>query len=151
MYKSILVGIDLSPKSCKSLEVAVEFAHLFNSKITLLNVHEEFLNKDEMVMSRVSVNKLQDTFKNISLKTKEKISDLVGSVKGDDIQTDIVLREGKAGQKIVELSNDLKPDLIVIGSNGKDSLADYICGTTASYVVDNSIVPVLVIPDVYDE
>ena len=83
--------------------------------------------------------------------TKEKISDLVGSVKGDDIQTDIVLREGKAGQKIVELSNDLKPDLIVIGSNGKDSLADYICGTTASYVVDNSIVPVLVIPDVYDE
>ena len=63
-------------------------------------------------MSRVSVNKLQDTFKNISLKTKEKISDLVGSVKGDDIQTDIVLREGKAGQKIVELSNDLKPDLI---------------------------------------
>ena len=116
-----------------------------------MNVHEEFLNKEEMVMSRVSVNKLQDTFKNISLKTKEKISDLVGSVKGDDIQTDIVLREGKAGQKIVELSNDLKPDLIVIGSNGKDSLADYICGTTASYVVDNSKVPVLVIPDVYDE
>ena len=70
MYKKILVGIDLSPKSCKSLEVAVRFAHLYNSTITLLNVHEEFLNKNEMVMSRVSVNKLQDTFKTISLKTK---------------------------------------------------------------------------------
>ena len=151
MYKNILVGIDLSPKSCKSLEVAVKFAHLFNSKIILLNVHEEFLNKDEMMMSRVSVSKLQETFKEISLKTKEKISDLVDSMKVDDIQIDIVLREGKAGQKIVELSNDLNTDLIVIGSNGKDSLADYICGTTASHVVDNSKIPVLVIPDIYDE
>ena len=34
-----------------------------------------------------------------------------------------------------------------MGSNGKDSISDYIIGTTTSYVVDNSKYPVLVIPD----
>ena len=138
MFKKILVAIDLSPKSCKSLEVAVQFAHLYNSTITLLNVHEEFLNKDEMLMSRVSVNKLHDTFKAISIKAKNKISNIMIEIDAIDVKTEIVLREGKAGQKIIEFSNGYNPDLVVIGSNGKDSLSDYICGTTASYVVDNS-------------
>jgi len=33
-----------------------------------------------------------------------------------------------------------------MGTNGKDSLKDYMIGTTASYVVENSTYPVLVMP-----
>jgi nucleotide-binding universal stress UspA family protein len=33
-----------------------------------------------------------------------------------------------------------------MGTNGKDSLKDYMIGTTASYIVENSKTPVLVIP-----
>ena len=73
MFKNILVAIDLSPRSCKALEKAIQFAHLYNANLTLLNVHEEFLNKDEMIMSRVSVDKLHTTFQNISIKSKEYI------------------------------------------------------------------------------
>ena len=151
MFNKILVAIDLSPRSCKALEKAIQFAHLYNSDITLLNVHEEFLNKAEMIMSRVSVNKLQDTFQNISIRAKSKIKDLMVNMHGDDIENNIVLREGKAGNKIIEFSEEINPDLIIIGSNGKDSFSDYICGTTTSYVVDNSKFPVLVIPDLYNE
>ena len=150
MFKKILVALDLSPRSCKALEKAVQFAHLYNSQIILLNVHEEFMNKNEMVMSRVSVNKLQNTFQTISVNAKSKIDHLLHNVHGDDIKTNVVLREGKAGKTIINYSEEIKPDLIVIGSNGKDSLSDYILGTTTSYVVDNSKFPVLVIPDMYN-
>ena len=148
MYKHILVAIDLSPRACNALKHAIKFAHLFKSKITLLNVHEEFLNKQEMIMSRVSVEKLQDTFKSISIKAKDEIEHLIHDLDGLDININIILKEGIASKEIINLSNSINPDLIIMGSNGRDSIADYILGTTTDFVVDNSQFPVLVIPNI---
>ena len=148
MYKHILVAIDLSPKSCNALKHAIKIAHLFNSKVILLNVHEEFLNKTEMIMSRVSVEALQKTFRDISIKAKKEIRHLIEDLDGGDIDIEIKVRDGKsASDEIIAFSNKINPDLIVMGTNGKDELSDYIIGTTTSYVVDNSKYPVLVIPN----
>tara|TARA_Y100000758_G_scaffold278927_1_gene225086 strand:+ start:147 stop:599 length:453 start_codon:yes stop_codon:yes gene_type:complete len=148
MYEHILVAIDLSPRSCNALKHAIKLAHLFNSKITLLNVHEEFLNKAEMIMSRVSVEVLQKTFRDVSVKAKKEIRHLIEDLDGKDIEIEIKIKDGKtASDEIVSFSNKINPDLIVMGSNGKDELSDYIIGTTASYVVDNSKYPVFVIPN----
>ena len=147
MYKHILVAIDLSPRSCNALKHAIKLAHLFDSKITLLNIHEEFLSKREMIMSRVSVEGLKKTFKDISVKAKDEIRHLVADFDGEDIEIIIKLKDGKASKEIIDFSNEISPDLIVMGSNGKDSISDYLIGTTTSYIVDNSKYPVLVIPD----
>ena len=151
MYNNILVATDLSPRACNALNHAVKLAHLFNSKITLINIHEEFMDKKELVMSRVNVENIQESYKTTSLKAKEEIKHLLDSLDGDDIETEIILREGKASEEILEISTVLKPDLIIMGSNGKDSISDYILGTTTSNVVDKSLFPVLVIPDIIDE
>ena len=148
MYEHILVAIDLSPRAYNALKDAIKLAHLFNSKITLINVHEEFLDKTEMIMSRVSVEKLQETFKDISIKAKDEIKHLIEDLDGKDINIDIILKEGRASRVIIDFSNKINPDLIIMGSNGKDSLSDYIIGTTTSYVVDNSKCPVLVVPNI---
>ena len=146
MYNHILVAIDLSPKSNCALSHAIKLAHFFNSKITLINVHEEFLNKKEMIMSRVSVDSLQKTYKDISLKAKSEITHLLNDLHAEDIETNILLREGNASEEILKLSDEISPDLIVIGSNGEDSLSDYFIGTTSNHIVDKSNIPVLVIP-----
>ena len=73
MYKHILVATDLSPRASNALKHAIKFAHIFNSKITLLNVHEEFMNKEEMIMSMVSVGKMQNLLKIYQLKQKSKL------------------------------------------------------------------------------
>ena len=147
MYKNILVATDLSPKSCNAIKQSIKYAHLFNSKIILINVHEEFLNKDEMIMSRVSVDKLQETFKKISLTAKGEILNIIENFKGLDIDTKIVLKEGKASVEILKICNEKKCDLIIIGSNGKDSISDYLLGTTTENVMNKSRIPVLVIPN----
>ena len=151
MYNNILVATDLSPRACNALKHAVKLAHLFNSKITLINVHEEFMDKKELVMSRVSVENIQESYKQTSLKAKNEINHLLDSVNGGDVQKEIILREGKASEEILEFSSILKPDLIIMGSNGKDSISDYILGTTTSKIVDKSLFPVLVIPDIINE
>tara|TARA_B100000953_G_scaffold297252_1_gene291724 strand:+ start:1743 stop:2183 length:441 start_codon:yes stop_codon:yes gene_type:complete len=146
MYKKILCPIDLSPRSKSALGVAINYAHSFNAKLIILNIHDEFLNKNEMVMSRISVDTIMDEYKNIANQSKNKILSRIKEMKGNDIDKQIILKEGQVKESIISYSNEINPDIIIMGTNGKDSLTDYMIGTTSSYVVQNSKFPVLVIP-----
>ena len=146
MYNKILCPLDLSVRSKAALSIAISYARLFKSELIILNVHEEFLNKKEMVMSRVSIDTILEEFKIIAHLSKNKILDSVKQLDGGDIKKEIVLKEGNVKESIINYANTINPDIIIMGTNGKDSLIDYMVGTTASYVVENSIYPVLVIP-----
>ena len=100
MFKNILCPIDLNPRSKMALKKAINIAHQFNSKIILLNIHEEFYSKEEMVMSRVSVNTLNDEFKKIAVKAKEEMKTLIKELEADTIDCEYVLREGKSSDII---------------------------------------------------
>ena len=146
MYNKILCPIDLSIRSKAALSIAISYARLFESELIILNIHDEFLNKKEMVMSRVSIDLILEEFKMIAHQSKTKILDSITKLKGDDIKKEIVLKEGDVKESIINYANTIKPDIIIMGTNGKDSLRDYVIGTTASYVVENSTYPVLVMP-----
>ena len=96
MFKNILCPIDMQPRSKMALKKAIYIAHQFNSNITLLNIHEEFLNKKEMVMSRLSTSLLSDEFRKIAIDAKKDMKDLIHNLEADDIHCDYVLREGHA-------------------------------------------------------
>ena len=92
MFKNILCPIDMHPRSKMALRKAIAIAHQFNSKITLLNIHEEFMSKKEMVMSRVSVSALGEEFKKIAIEAKEDMRTLVKELEADDVECEYVLR-----------------------------------------------------------
>ena len=145
MYKKILCAIDLKRKADKAFEHAVKLAHQFHSEIILLNINDDFQTKEEMVMSRVSVDRINQKYKAIALKSKRELEDLKENLETDSIAISTLLRKGKPGSTIIDVSNEISADLIVLGANGKDSLSDYFLGTTASYVVEHSKVPTLTI------
>jgi len=146
MFKNILCPIDMHPRSKMALRKAINIAHQFNSKIVLLSIHEEFISKKQMIMSRVSVSSLGDEFKKIAIEAKKDMKNLVNELEADDIKCEYILRDGVPADIIVKLSNELDIDLIVMGTNGRDSLTDYIVGSTAQKVVEKSKCPVLVMP-----
>jgi len=146
MFKNILCPIDMHPRSKMALRKAINIAHQFNSKIVLLSIHEEFISKKQMIMSRVSVSSLGDEFKKIAIEAKKDMKNLVKELEADDIKCEYILRDGVPADIIVKLSNELDIDLIVMGTNGRDSLTDYIVGSTAQKVVEKSKCPVLVMP-----
>ena len=45
MFTHILCPTDLKERALPALKKAVQIAHQFNSKITMLNVQDEFMNK----------------------------------------------------------------------------------------------------------
>ena len=146
MFKNILCPVDMHPRSKMALRKAINIAHQFNSKIILLSIHEEFISKKQMIMSRVSVSSLGDEFKKIATEAKNDMKNLVKELEADDIKCEYILRDGTPADIIVKLSNEMDIDLIVMGTNGRDSLSDYIVGSTTQKVVEKSKCPVLVMP-----
>ena len=89
--------------------------------------------------------KINQKYKEIAIQSKTDLDSLKENLETDNIEISTLLRKGKAGSTIIEVSNEISADLIVLGANGKDSLSDYFLGTTASYVVEHSKVPTLTI------
>ena len=147
MIKNILLGSDFSPKSNIAFRYAIEFKKLYNATLTVLSVNEEFLNKDEMIMSRVSVEEVKKTNEEIALNTKKVFKEMLLKFNIDN-SSDIKIaqREGVAFSEIIEYSEKNNIDFIIIGSNGQSAIEELFLGSTAKKIINNSKIPVLVIP-----
>ena len=153
MFSHILCATDLSPRSDEALRVAVHMAAKYDSQLTILNVHEEFMDKEEMVMLRVSVEHMQERFKQVAVKAKAQMQDLVTAVGVEDIKVEYLIREGKSQDVIVKVAQEIgqqlpeqKSTLIVMGTNGRAGLVEHLLGSVAEHVVRHAPCPVMVIP-----
>jgi nucleotide-binding universal stress UspA family protein len=144
MFKHILCPTDLKERSDIAVIKAVQIAHQFGSKITLLNIHEEFMDKEEREMLRVSVDKMKEKYKQIAIDSKEEMKAVIHKLHADDIEVDYLLHSGKPEKVIVEIAEQLGIDLIVIGTDGRDNVKDFIVGTITEHVVNAAPCPVLV-------
>jgi nucleotide-binding universal stress UspA family protein len=147
MFKHILCPTDLKDRSDVAVKKAVQIAHQFGSKITLLNVHEEFMDKKEREMLRVSVNEMKEKFSRIALDSKKEMKEIIHTLHADDIEVDYLLHGGKPENAIVEIAKQLETDLIVICTDGRDNLMDFVVGTITEHVINSSPCPVMVIPN----
>ena len=146
MYKNILAPINLESSSKVELLEALKLAQKFNSKVFLLSVHEQFKSKEEMVMSRVSINTISEEIKEAAIEAKNKLKQMVDDTEFGDVECDYILRDGKPEDAIVDIALELNINLIVMSTDGKDSMSDYVSGTISQIVIDKSSCPVLVIP-----
>lgn len=145
MFNHILCPTDLKERSDNAVIKAVQIAHQFGSKITLLNIHEEFMDKEEREMLRVSVDKMKEKYKRIAIDSKEEMKAVIHKLHADDIEVDYLLHSGKPEKVIVEIAEQLGTDLIVIGTDGRDNVKDFIVGTITEHVINAAPCPVLVV------
>jgi len=145
MFKHILCPTDLKERADLAIKKAVQIAHQFGSKITLLNIHEEFMDKEEREMLRVSVNKMKEKYRRIAIDSKEEMKAVIHKLHADDIEMDYLLHKGKPEKAIVEVADKLGSDLIVICTDGRDNVMDFVTGTITEHVINAATCPVLVI------
>jgi nucleotide-binding universal stress UspA family protein len=145
MFNHILCPTDLKERSDLAIKKAVQIAHQFGSKITLLNIHEEFMDKEEREMLRVSVNKMKEKYRRIAIDSKEEMRAFIHKLHADDIEVDYLLNKGKPEKVIVEVADKLGADLIVMCTDGRDNIMDFVTGTITEHVINEATCPVLVI------
>jgi len=147
MINNILLAVDFSDKSSEVFNYAVDLKNKYQAKLTVLNVNEEFLNKDEMVMSRVKVDKVMKSNEEIALNVKKKIKEVLSGLDVlDSSDIKMILREGSASKEILEYATENKCDLIILGSNSQSKITELLLGSTSKTVMKNSTIPVLIIP-----
>ncbi len=133
----VLVPVDFSELSQHALFHAAKMANLFNDQVTLLHTLEtggifSFLDKSNKDLLYEGTNK--------------KLDDLAAILSGKypNIKVNKMIREGKPHKVITETAEELKCDIIVMGSNGEAGL-EKIVGSTASRVITGASVPVIVV------
>ena len=94
MFKKILCATDLNDVSSEAVKKVVHLAHQFNSQIILLNIHEEFMTKEEMGMLRVSIDTMKSEFEKTAIKAKNEMIEEIESLHAEDIQVEYIIRDG---------------------------------------------------------
>ena len=146
MFTHILCPTDLKERALLALGKAVQIAHQFNSRITMLNVHDEFMNKQEREMLRISFDTLKDKYAQVAIASREQMRGSIRNLHAEDIQVDYKLREGKPAKEIVKVAEKRGVDLIVMTTDGRDSIKDFVTGAITEHVINHAPCPVLVIP-----
>jgi nucleotide-binding universal stress UspA family protein len=146
MFTHILCPTDLKERALIALKTAVQVAHQFNARITMLNVHDEFLSKPEREMLRVSFDSLKAEYAQVAVESREQMRAAMRQLNAEDIQVAYKLSEGKPAKKIVKVAQKLSVDLIVMATDGRDNIKDFVTGTITEHVINHASCPVLVIP-----
>ncbi len=138
--KKILWATDFSEEAEESLLYVDAFAKTFKAKIVALHIVPDFaaalydaayVIKGELVQRVEAVKKeAEDRLKELS---KEK-----------GIPFEILVREGAASKKIIEVAEKEQVDLIVLGRRGMSAVEKLFIGSVANQVLRTSPVPILI-------
>ena len=138
VYGSLLVPFDGSDTSKKALVRACELSKSDGSEVSVLYVIPRY---EEMM----------DFFKTDSIKKSlyqeaERIIEgakKIATTQGTQIKA--VVQEGHVGDKIVEIANKFKNDLIVMGTHGWRGMNKAIMGSTAERIIAYASCPILIV------
>ncbi len=152
MYGKILIPLDGSEPSEHALEHAISIANKFGSKLKLLAVVNQVVLP---VFPDEGFGTAPVTAAKDMARYQEKMKEIYEGVLNDaqrkikqahpNIESEIVLREGRPSATIVEIAEEDDVDLIVIGSRGIGGITGWILGSTSRRVVDSCTKPILIV------
>jgi nucleotide-binding universal stress UspA family protein len=141
-FERILAPTDFSSCALKAFRYAAGLARVFGSEIVLLHVFD-----DRVVSSLYNLRKLSpEVARDEMLKTaKKRMKKLlkVEFAKGLALTAEYV--EGFPPRVVQEKAEELRADLIVMGTHGDTGLAQLLYGSTAEGVVRGAPCPVLTV------
>ncbi len=142
--KKILVPTDFSRSSEIALEKAMDLAEEYNAKVVLLHVDEDIQQcAADYCLRTEDVMKIEEENMQRSRKLLEQEADSLRGAKHIDIEYN--LRTGSPIEVILEEQEKLSPDLIVIGTHGREGFFKHVIGSIADKVVHDAKAPVMVV------
>jgi nucleotide-binding universal stress UspA family protein len=140
-HMKVLVATDGSERSMKAVRRALELAENEGADVTMITVAPSFsalvYDADELPAG------VQEALDSEAMKSIDKAKALFAE-KGVKVVT--MLKKGRTPANVIlEVAEEGKFDLILMGSTGKTALEKYLIGTTASKVVANAPCSVAVI------
>lgn len=108
MFDHILIPVDFTEKNAKSLDVAIQMADLYHSRLTLLHVIETLEYEDA---------ELKSFYESLESTARTKLKPMAEQCMkaGIEAKQDVVF--GRRTVSIVDYASDQKADLIILSSH----------------------------------
>jgi universal stress protein A len=149
-YRVILVPIDFSEHSKRTIEYAVRFAARYNAHIRILYV---FQIPDYAVTKyehrHQGCEELINQVDRAEEEAQENLNALENQLLSKGVNAKAYLRVGYPFEEIVLMASDPEIDLVIIGSHGRTGIKRLLVGSTAERVVEHAPCPVLVVKERY--
>jgi nucleotide-binding universal stress UspA family protein len=136
MFERILVAVDGSSRSEKTIAMAVDLAQRYGSAVTILHVreYERYEGSDVDMGPPISAEQLVN---DVLERFREGGAEAQGEVRR--------VSSGETPDQIVEVAGKVDADLIIMGSRGMSEWKSLLLGGVASKVVAHAPCPVLLV------
>ncbi len=143
--QQILCPVDFSEFSRHALDEAIAIAHLYGACVTALHVFPEAIAADPFGgLPEFQPIRLTDRHRAHLLKHLTAFATAEGA---EARRITVALREGvDIHAEILEAADQMKPDLIVMGTHGRSGFQHLMLGSVAEKVLHKARCPVLTVP-----
>ena len=141
--KSILVPVDFSGESARTLVVAKHLCHGNQARLDVLHVVEESMHP---AFYNTGVFSVYDLRPDLDTRAAQEMERIYGESEGPAVDVTFALRQGHAAREIADYAKDQKSDLIVMSTHGLTGLSHVLIGSVAESVVRTAPCPVLILP-----
>jgi nucleotide-binding universal stress UspA family protein len=139
--KTLIVPTDFSPAADNAMHYAAQLARQIQAGIFLTHIYQIPVSMNDMPVILVSAEELK---KNADESLQRCAQDLASAY--PDLQIKTESRLGDVNDELEDLSNDLKPVAIVMGSHGSSDLERLIFGSNTLTVIRHNRYPVIAVP-----
>lgn len=140
MFRKVLVAIDGSSQSRLALSTAIDVAKVWKAEI-----HAAYVIEIGLFSSLPVDNTWEVMYSLLDKEGKEILDDAIAAGAEAGVPLTTHLRQGHAGQELLNLAEEIGADLIVLGSLGKSGIERLLIGSVSSFVVTNSPVTTMVV------
>ena len=133
--RNILHATDFSECSQHAADYAANLAKDYRARLILLHVIEPPIHSPETAAVAISDG---SAMRAAAEKEILRLED-----KYPDVRRDHIVTDGYAAAEIVSVANDIKPDLIVLGTHGRTGLGRLVIGSIAEDVIRRAPCPVV--------
>jgi nucleotide-binding universal stress UspA family protein len=138
--RRIICPVDFSEPSENALDFAVELASKFGADIHLVHAYQlpVYALPDGAMMAGPEFTT------KVTTELGKALAALAQRKSGTKIQTHLV--EGIPYREVVRMTDELRGDLIVMGTHGRTGIRHLLLGSVAERVVRSAHVPVITVP-----
>ena len=134
---NILIPVDFGEQSMIAIDQSYNIARMANAEINLLHVVD-----NGSLFSFISKKEQDDVIERIS----KKLTDLAQEVsKKSGLKVNTIIEKGKLMDVILELSEKLKSEFIIVGTKTTQDFVDRIVGSNALRMIREAKCPVITI------
>jgi nucleotide-binding universal stress UspA family protein len=148
----VLIALDYDPTSEKIAKIGYSLAKAMGAEIVLLTIYidQEQLNPTlyDPIIGYNGFMEIDVANEENNDKLKKAAEDFLEKTKSylGDPKIKTMVKEGNYSKTILKTANDIKADIIVLGSHSKKWLEKILLGSTTEKILKETSIPLLIVP-----